>query len=304
MISLHSAPELAPYHDEPKQLPSGAPGKNGLLRLGFELRGRRTVLAHLERQAPLLAQQALYFDEEMPDLPCVMVISTSGGILQGDRYEVEINLADGTEAHVTTQSATKIQEMDANYALQSQEIVLGENSYLEYLPAPVIPYRHSRFLTHTRISIAPSATLLYSEILLPGRKYYRHGEVFEYNLFSSFVSAGRPGGKQLFVEKFVIEPQKRNPRQPAVMGRFDVLANLLLLTPRDQADRVLENTPASLNRAEGWAAGASRLPNHAGLIYKVLGMEREIVQTKVREFWSVVRQQVKGTKVPEEFRWR
>ena len=262
------------------------------------------MLAHMERQAPLLVQQALYFDEEMPNLPCVMMISTSGGVLQGDRYEVEISLADGAEAHVTTQSATKIQEMDANYALQSQEIVLGEDAYLEYLPAPMIPYRDSRFLTYTRITIAPSATLLYSEILLPGRKYYRRGELFEYNLFSSFVSAERSGGKQLFIEKFVIEPQKRKPRETAVLGEFDVVANVMLLTSQEHSGRVFESTPACLNRAEGWAAGASRLPNHAGLLYKVLGTEREIVQSKVREFWSAVRQHVKGTKVPEEFRWR
>ena len=30
------APELVPYQDEPKQLPSGAFGKNALLRLRFE----------------------------------------------------------------------------------------------------------------------------------------------------------------------------------------------------------------------------------------------------------------------------
>ena len=209
MKSLHRAPELVPYQDEPKQLPSGAPGKNGLLRLGFELRGERTVLAHLERCVPLLVQQALYFDEEMPDLPCVIMISTSGGVLQGDRYTVGINLAAGTQAHITTQSATKIQEMDANYALQSQEVVLGEHAYLEYLPAPVIPYKNSRFLTHTRVTIPPSATLLYSEILLPGRKYYRQGERFEYNLFSSLVCAQRPDGQEIFSEKFVIEPQRR-----------------------------------------------------------------------------------------------
>jgi len=31
----------------------------------------------------------------------------------GDRYDIDINLAAETQAHLTTQSGTKIQEMDA-----------------------------------------------------------------------------------------------------------------------------------------------------------------------------------------------
>ena len=137
MRSLCDAPELAAYRDEPQQLPAGAPGKDGFLRLGFEHRDGRSVLSELAHRAPLLAQQALYYDEGMPELPHVMMICTAGGVLQGDRYAVEIIVAENAEAHVTTQSATKIQEMDANFAAQMLDIVLGENAYLEYLPDPV-----------------------------------------------------------------------------------------------------------------------------------------------------------------------
>ena len=69
--------------------------------------------------------------------------------------------------------------MDANFAAQEQDIVLGENAYLEYLPDPVIPYRNARFVTRTRVRLPPSATLLYSELLMPGRMHYRGGERFE-----------------------------------------------------------------------------------------------------------------------------
>jgi urease accessory protein len=304
MKVFDGARELALYQDEPQQLPSGAPGKNAFLRLGFERRGARTALIDLERRAPLLVQQALYFDEAMPDLPCVIVISTSGGILQGDRNAIEIALGCSAQAYVTTQAATKIQEMDANYASQTQAITLAENAYLEYLPEPVIPYRGARFISHTRVSIAPSATLLYAEILMPGRKYYRGGEVFEYDLFSSTLRSERPEGNELFTEKFVIDPRRSTVRRPGIMGGFDVFANVLLLTPKVHADRIFERTAAAMNPAGEWAAGASRLPNDAGLVYKVLGMEREPVQAKVREFWSTARQEVVSAKVPPPFAWR
>ncbi len=175
MTLSHQPPELAPFQDEPGQMPSGVVGKNAFLRLGFERRGERTVLAHLDRRAPLLVQQALYWDEALPDLPCVFIITTTGCILQGDRFGIEIDLAPDTRAHITTQAATKIHSMDANYAAQTQSIVLGENAYLEYLPDPIIPHAHARFITTTHICVPPSSTLLYSEIMMGGAQVSRRG---------------------------------------------------------------------------------------------------------------------------------
>jgi urease accessory protein len=304
MTTLHQPPELALFQDEPGQMPSGVVGKNAFLRLGFERRGERTALVHLDRCAPLLVQQALYWDEALPDLPCVFIITTTGCILQGDRFNIEIDLAPDTRAHVTTQAATKIHSMDANYAAQTQSIVLGENAYLEYLPDPIIPHAHARFITTTEVCLPSSATLLYSEIMMGGRKYHGDGELFQYDVFSSTVRAKRPDGAELFTEKFIIEPHLHNVRQVGVMGTFDVFANVVLLTPRHHADKIFGQVPAEVNLEEQWAAGACRLPNDAGLVFKVLGQESEPVRAKVREFWSIVRQTVTGAPVPPEFVWR
>jgi urease accessory protein len=304
MRPLHLAPELAAYQDEPPQLATGSPGKVADLRLGFEQRGGRSILADLYRRAPLIVHRAIYWDEEMPDLPCVFIISNAGGILQGDRYTISIEVGPAAQAHVTTQSATKIHEMDTNYASQFQEIVLRDEAYLEYLPDPIIPHRRTRFLTHTQIAIAPTATLLYSEILMAGRKYYGPGELYEYDLFSSTVSARRPDEAELFTEKFIVKPRQQKIRGVGMMGEFDVFGNVIFLTPKHHADRVFEQVAAEVNLDEKWAAGASRLPNDAGLIYKVVGMETAPVRAKIREFWSIVRSVVVGAKVPQEFAWR
>jgi len=304
MRSLCDAPEIAGYRDQPQQLPAGAPGKNGFLRLGFEHRGDRSVLAELSHRTPLLAQQALYYDDGMPDLPCVMMICTAGGVLQGDRYAIEIALAENAEAHVTTQSATKIQEMDANFAAQTLDITLGENAYLEYLPDPAIPYRNARFIARTRICLPQSATLLYSEMLLPGRTYYRSGERFEFALFSSSTCAERPGGETLCVEKYVIEPQRMEVRTSGVMGDFDVFANVLLFTPPGHVERIFAETAAEIDAERHSAAGATRLPNGAGIAYKIVGIEREAVQEKLSEFCARVRRCVKNAETTPQFSWR
>lgn len=297
MIDVSDIPELASYQDEPKQLPSGAVGKKGFLSLEFSRRGEKTVMLREAHRVPLQVQRALYLDEKLVSMPYVFILAPTGGILQGDRLALDITVHEKAQAHVTTQSATKIYEMDANYALQTQQIVLKEHAYLEYMPDLVIPNRHSRFVTLTDIEIAANATLLYSEVLMPGRKHKDH-EIFQYDLFSSKVHVYRPGGAELFTERFIIEPYKDSVQNLAVMGSFDVLGNVLFFSEPQYLKQVFENTPSSINVNQGWAAGVSYLPYSAGLIYKVAGRESEIVISKIREFWAEVRRAVWQVELP------
>src|SRR5215813_13375054 len=239
-----SAPELAAFQDEPPQMRSGAVGKVGFLHLGFQRRGRRTILADLDYRIPYRAQRALYCDDAMPDLAHVFVITTTGCLLQGDRMALEIALAEGARAHVTTQSATKIHSMDANYAAQTQTISLADDAYLEFLPDPIIPHRRARFVSDTRITVAPSATLLYAEIIQPGRKHHHPEECFGAAVLSMALVLSRPGGGTLFAEKLLVEPRRYVMRQTGVMGPFDVFANVLLCTPKEQAERIWQRISA------------------------------------------------------------
>ena len=178
---------------------------------------------------------------------------------------------------------------------------LEENAYLEYLPEPTIPCRHTRFIADTAIRIAPSATLFYSEIYMSGRKYFDRGETFQYDILSVCSHAERPGGKQLFREKFIIRPEMHPPSTLGAMNGYDVFANVIVLTPPEHADGIYERTEAFIDRGRRLAAGITRLPNEAGLLYKVLGEETAPVKKLVREFCSSVRQEIKGKPCPKSF---
>jgi urease accessory protein len=299
-----SMPEFALFQNEPPQMSSGTVGKTGFLRLGFEHRSGKTILANLERRSPYMVQRALHCDEQMPGLAYVFLITTTGCLLQGDRLALDITLRPQAQAHITSQSATKIHAMDANYAAQSQTITLADDAYLEFLPDPVIPHRRSRFLSDTQISVAPSATLLLSEIIQPGRKHHHPDECFGATVLSLSTAAARPDGRSLFAEKLLIEPRQYVMRQTGVMDNFDVFANVILCAPKDKADRIHERAGADIDLAVGVAFGACRLPNDAGLIFKVLGRETAQVKAKVREFWSVVRQEIVGAALPPPYLWR
>jgi urease accessory protein len=301
-MSIAVAPELTRHQDEPGQLRSGAQGKHGVLHMEFARSGDRSVLAHLHRQAPLLAQQALYWDEHLPAMPCVFVITTSGCVVQGDRLDVSISVHEGAMAHVTTQAAMKVHQMDAGFAAQSTRLHLADDGYLELLPGPVIPHRHSRFITSTTAAVAATATLLIAELVAPGRKHHG-GELFQYDLYSSALTITRPDGSVLCTEKLVSEPWRYPVRQAGVMGEFDVLASVTLAAPPQVANAVLGQIDATIDGSAACMAGASRLPNDAGLVYKVLGKETEPVRAKVREFWRLVRHEAIGAAIPGPRPW-
>ena len=309
MGAVEHLPACAPaafagYADEPAQMRSGTVGKSGFLRLGFERREGRTILADLDSRTPYLAQRALHCDEALPDLASLFIITTAGCVLQGDRMALEVTLGPGARAHLTTQSATKVHAMDANYALQSQSFRLDDGAYLEYLPEPLIPHRNARFASETRITVAPTASLLCSEIVQPGRKHHRADECFGVTVLSLATAAARPDGSVLFTEKLLIEPLRNAMRQTGVMDDFDVFGNVILCTPREFADRVHERIGADVDLVTGVAHGACRLPNDAGLVYKVLGRETAQVKAKVREFWDVARQAITGAALPPPYFWR
>ena len=296
--------EFAAYRDEPPQMESGAVGKSGFLKLGFERRDGRTILADLDSRTPFLAQRALHCDDALPDMAWLFMITTGGCVLQGDRLALDVTLGPGARAHVTTQAATKVHSMDANFAQQTQSFALGEGAYLEFLPDPLIPHRQARFCNDTRIVIDPTASILCSEIVQPGRKHHHPDECFGATLLSLATSAVRPGGQRLFSEKLVIEPLRFPVRQSGVMDGFDVFGNVILCTPVDVAERVHARVAAEVDLAEGLAFGGCRLPNDAGLIYKVLGRETAQVRAKVREFWEVARYEITGAAIPPPFFWR
>jgi urease accessory protein len=302
-VDYSHLPEVRPYLNAPRAMYVGAPGKCGYLNLVFAIdREGKSILRELDRRAPLIVQQELYFDRYAPQMPCVYILSSGGPNVDGDRFTQNICVKAGSQAHVSTGAATKLACMVDNYSGMAQNITLEQDAYLEFLPEPVIPCRHSRFVCQTNMQVHETATAVYAEIYACGRKHYGDGEMFEYDLLSLQTRGTRPNKELLFSEKMVIEPQKYDVRTLGTMSNYDVFANVIVMTPREHADAIFEATDVYQGRS--MAVGISRLPNGAGLIYKVLTNSSAHAKAKVRELCSMVRSEVKGLPLPEDFPWR
>ncbi len=301
------AAELHAFQDEPPQMPSGSVGKAGYLHLGFrhdEARGR-TVLADMDRRVPLLAQKALYWEESQPGMACVIVIAPSGCVVQGDRLALDVEAGPGSCALVTSQSAAKVHSMDHGYASQMQSFRLGEEAYLEYMPDQLILHRHSRYLQDTFVTLPASASFVYGELMVPGRRWHHEEELFGFDIYSAGLRVSRPGGREedvLFEERLVLEPEDTDFRNVGVMGGFTVLGSVYAFVPERHTAPLKNAIGSEVSAALAW--GASILPHGAGLALRVLGHDAAGVRAKMRGFHSLVREAVLGRPLPSEFLWR
>lgn len=267
----------------------------------FEQNGRKeSILRKLYRRAPTIVQQALYFDEELPSLPCVYILSAGGPIVEGDRFEYEIILREGASAYISTGAATKVAQMRGGEAAIYQRIELLPHSYLEYLPDVTIPCARARYRSDVKIVVDPSATLFLSDIYMSGRRH--SGESFQFDSLELSCRVERPDATPLFCERQVVEPSRDGVRNIGLMSQWEVFGSVLIFAPEQVVLSLWQKLQPYMD--SNVALGVHLLPRNAGILCRIVGDECADVKRVVRELCSLLRQRVKGVPLPAEFPWR
>ncbi len=93
--------------------------------------------------------------------------------------------------------------------------------------------------------------MFYSEVFTCGRKH-RDNEVFKYDILSVTCNAMRPDGTRLFREKFIIDPKEYDLRNLGIMGRYDMFANVIVLTPPEKLRRYTTKPKSDFLMTERW----------------------------------------------------
>ncbi|MDW0314339.1 MAG: urease accessory protein UreD, partial [Nitrososphaeraceae archaeon] len=264
-------PEILAYGSALDQLGVGKAGKVGalVLRLEHDPDRQKTVAKEQYSKVPLYTQRVLYLEESLPSMAYMYIISPSGGILQGDRYRMDITLKNDAFFHLTTQGATRLYRMDKNYATQIVNITVGEGCYFEYIPDQIIPYRNSRFYQEVTLNTHDNSTMVYSEMLVPGR--VGSGESFEYDICYLKTNSKNQNGELRFIDIAMLEPKKKSIRNFGVLEGFDVVGTVYILTEtkyirelNDQINSMIESLPKIYG-------GATILPKNSGVMIRLLG---------------------------------
>jgi urease accessory protein len=276
----------------------GAAGKTGVLDIALARSGGSTRIVRQYQRAPLHVYRPIHLDPGRPDMAFVFLQQQGDGLVQGDRYRIDIDCGPGSAVHVTTQAATKVFAARDNFATQLVNLRVGAGAVLEYLPDPVVPFRGSRLFQRTCLTAAADSTVILGETLLPGR--VAHGESHVYDLYWAETEVRDADDALRFADTLRLRPGGvGDPASPGVLGDYDVLATLYVVTARLPSPEIVTLLRDTLGDGAGVLVAASELPHGCGATARVLGHTSKAVQVAMRTLWSATRVALLGWPAPD-----
>lgn len=200
----------------------------------------------------------------------LMLMSSSPGILDGDQYQVKIELEAGASLQVHTQSYQRLFNMK-QHASQTMEVFLSVGSAFCFLPHPAVPHAASVFKSTNKIYLEDNCSLVFGEILTCGRKL--NGEVFQFAKYHNTTEVFLHG-KLSIKENLLIEPATINVNAFGQLEGFTHQASLIYLHPNTAIKLLSEKVNAILAEQQGIIFGISSAPVN-GLIIRILGQKAE-----------------------------
>lgn len=242
-------------------------GMHGIANIELESdKNSKTFIKKLKTKSPILVQKALYNDFTNPDKAHIYLMSSAGGMLQGDILNIDIHAKENTNAFVTTQAATKIYKAENRDCRQYINIFVDKDSFLEFLPKQIIPHKDSKFLQEVSISFDNSSTLLYSEIVSAGR--IAHGEKFDFDSISMKFDCRDKEGNILFSESSKFEPKNNKTKFDSLFGNQNLYCTIYVISQKIDSDRLTKSIYDFFKTNS--LIGCSQLPNNSGVVIRIL----------------------------------
>ncbi|WP_443198008.1 urease accessory protein UreD [Pseudarthrobacter sp. CCNWLW207] len=207
----------------------------GALELQVTVRQGRSVASHQFHQGALRVLRPHYLDES--GQVCYVVVNPGGAYLGADLFLIDVEVGDGADLLLTTQSATKIYRTPGSFAEQRMTLRLGEGARLELTPDQLIAYREASYRQNTHITVRPSSSLVMAEVITPG--WSPDGASFRYEelrLRNEIRVETRDRGQLLALDNLLIRPPAGDVTGLGFMEGFSHLGSLVVVDPRvDQA---------------------------------------------------------------------
>ena len=284
--------EILQHNEEIKQLGVGKSGKTGKLKIVLDIESisGRTIIKEKESVFPLSVQKEMYYDQFQPKMTHVYIVSSSGGILQGDKYMIDIILEKNALAHITTQGATRVYGMNVSNAIQVVNVSLDDGAYLEFIPDQIIPYKNSRFYQEINFKVHDNATMIYSEIISPGR--IGMGEIFDYEICYLRAIGKNHKDELRFTDYTKIEPKKMNLQDFGVLGQKQITATVYILAKRNDIEKIIQTLESKIKNSSEIEFGWSTMTKENGILLRILGNTTRDVIRLVYDITKIVRKTI------------
>lgn len=235
-------------------------GVHGVAEIDFALRDGATRLTHLFQHDPL---RVLFPYAGAGEPPVAALVTTSGGLVAGDRVDVRVRLAEGAAAHVTASAAEKVYRSQGAETRVAQRFAVAPGASLEFLPPETILFDAARLRRTAKIELALGAGFLGGGIIVFGRRASR--EAFTRGLLREVWEVWRDGclvwGDALHIDGDVAAVMD----DPACIDNAAACATLILAPPLHDPRTLIDGVRDVLaqSAAPGLRAGATLV---AGLL--------------------------------------
>jgi len=141
----------------------------GSLALAYrrdEIHGTTRTVVHDRHDGPLRVLASLY-----PEAPAVchnVLVHPPGGLVGGDVLGIDVTLAPGAHALITTPGATRFYRSTGAPATQRLHATLNEGARLEWLPLETLAYSGCIAENAMRFELAPGAEMMGWDVLALG----------------------------------------------------------------------------------------------------------------------------------------
>jgi urease accessory protein len=258
---------------------AAGPGWEAELKLSFESRGEKTVLAERRHRGPLAVQRPFYPEGEVCH---VYLLHPPGGIVGGDRLDIRATAGEESKALITTPAAGKFYRSEDLPAKQTVHLVVNNAAVLEWLPQESIFYRGASVISEVDVDLAETARFIGWEGFCLGRP--ASGEAFDRGR-ALFRWSIRVSGRPLLIERFEVDDQTLN----AVWGlRGQPIGASLFAYPARPKDL------ASVRTIAGDRAGFGATLVDGLLVCRALDSQIEPLRRLLVELWRAVRPDVVG----------
>lgn len=173
-------------------------GRDGRLTLRFERRQARTVVTRCGYTLPLQVLAPMALDDPAA---IVSVLNPTGGLVGGDTLTIDIEVAAGAHACLTTPSATKVYRAASSPARQDVSLRLAPGARLEWVPDHTIPFAGAAFRQTLAAEVGEGAALVVVDAYAAGR--VARGEAWQFAELDSTLSVGDGRGRLLH-DRFVL----------------------------------------------------------------------------------------------------
>ncbi|RKR84234.1 urease accessory protein [Mucilaginibacter gracilis] len=200
----------------------------------------------------------------------LMLMSSSPGILDGDEYDIKIELDEGCALTLLTQSYQRLFSMQGS-AGQQLQVNMAAGATFCYLPHPTVPHQNSDFTSKSNIYLSANCSLIWGEILTCGRKM--NGEIFLFSKYHNLTQIYM-NGKLVIKENLLIKPLQIDVNAIGQLENYTHQASLIFLNENADVKNLKTYISTFLATQTGIDYGITETQKN-GLLIRILGYKGE-----------------------------